>query len=96
MVKLEGSAKWPSDPEAVAKTQLAFCLHAAQCVREGNPGVRVIASPEAVDLLFDGFAFRLHALPPKPTAGERDQHPPLFLRALRAYPCACTTAQLPH
>lgn len=32
--------------------------------------MQVIASLDSVDLILDGFAFRLSALPPKPSSGE--------------------------
>ncbi|BBN14117.1 U3 small nucleolar RNA-associated protein 22 [Marchantia polymorpha subsp. ruderalis] len=61
VIQLEGSGRWPDDPVAIQKTKLAFCLNIADSMQV-KWGVHCVASEEAVDILMDGFAFRLSIL----------------------------------
>ncbi|KAJ7523478.1 hypothetical protein O6H91_18G051300 [Diphasiastrum complanatum] len=58
MIQLEGSGKWPSDQAALQKTKLAFSLRIAEGFHK-QWGIPSIASEDAVDLLWQGFAFRI-------------------------------------
>ncbi|CAI5480138.1 unnamed protein product [Closterium sp. Yama58-4] len=55
---MEASSKWPDDPEALRLTRHAFCLQIASSLQEAH-GVAVEAARGAVDVMVDGFAFRL-------------------------------------
>ncbi|CAI7784315.1 unnamed protein product [Closterium sp. NIES-54] len=57
-VQLEASSKWPDDPEALRLTRHAFCLQIASSLQEAH-GVAVEAARGAVDVMMDGFVFRL-------------------------------------
>ncbi|KAG6557753.1 hypothetical protein Mapa_000520 [Marchantia paleacea] len=61
VIQLEGSGRWPDDPVAIQKTKLAFCLNIADSMQL-KWGVYCVASEDAVDILMDGFAFRLSIL----------------------------------
>ncbi|KAL2621529.1 hypothetical protein R1flu_001734 [Riccia fluitans] len=61
VIQLEGSGRWPDAPVAIQKTKLAFCLNIANRMQE-MWGIYCIASEDAVDILMDGFAFRLSIL----------------------------------
>ncbi|KAL3680637.1 hypothetical protein R1sor_023593 [Riccia sorocarpa] len=61
VIQLEGSGRWPDAPVAVHRTKLAFCLNIASRMQE-KWGVHCIASEDAVDILMEGFAFRLSIL----------------------------------
>ncbi|GAQ85560.1 U3 small nucleolar RNA-associated protein 22 [Klebsormidium nitens] len=58
LLTLEGSGRWPDAPAAVRKMKTAFLLQIAKSLRD-NHSVHVIAAEDAVDVLTDGFAFRL-------------------------------------
>lgn len=58
MVQLEGSGRWPSNQEAIAKTKIAFCLKIAESMHRLY-GVKCVAAEDSVDLLMHGFCFRL-------------------------------------
>ncbi|GJP77229.1 hypothetical protein CLOP_g7661 [Closterium sp. NIES-67] len=57
-VQLEASSKWPDDPEALRLTRHAFCLQIANSLQQPH-GVEVEAARDAVDVMVEGFAFRL-------------------------------------
>lgn len=57
-LQLEGSGKWPVDPEAVEATKLAFLLKIARSL-EAQHGTPYVPSRGAVDVFVGGFAFRL-------------------------------------
>ncbi|QDZ24110.1 nucleolar protein [Chloropicon primus] len=60
---LEGSSRWPKNPELQRKTLTAMALHAASTL-EKSFGIKCVGTQEYVDVLFDGYVFRLrfHAL----------------------------------
>lgn len=57
-VVLEGSGRWPAHPEAAAKARSAFLLQIAERLST-DMGIDSISSEDSVDVLFEGFAFRL-------------------------------------
>ncbi|CAK9267471.1 unnamed protein product [Sphagnum jensenii] len=61
LLQLEGSGKWPDDPIGIAKTKSAFCLEIARSMQE-KWGVGCIATEDAVDILMEGYTFRLSVL----------------------------------
>lgn len=52
------SGKWPDDPTAFAKTKAALGLQLANALETAH-GYKTIGSEECVDVLVDGYAFRL-------------------------------------
>lgn len=56
--QLEGSGKWPDSPEAFQKMKAAMGCQLAQQLQQAL-GMEAQASEECVDVLTDGFAFRL-------------------------------------
>jgi U3 small nucleolar RNA-associated protein 22 len=82
LCQLEGSGRWPDDVAAYAKAKAAVGVELAQALR-GGFGMDVAAAEGYVDVLTDGFAFRLVL------AGERDgamQHKALAAAGLAAPP----------
>lgn len=70
-VVLEGSGRWPAHPEAAAKARSAFLLQIAERLST-DMGIDSISSESFVDVLFEGFAFRLTLDPQggqEPSAG---------------------------
>jgi len=59
LVQLENSGKWPDHPEAFAKTKAALSLQLAAALEASLPGAHTSASEAALDVLLEGFAFRL-------------------------------------
>lgn len=59
MVSLEGSGRWPDDPIAIEKTKTMMAIQLAESLRKSY-AMPSIVSEEAVDLLFEGYAFRVH------------------------------------
>ncbi|KAH7300451.1 hypothetical protein KP509_24G063300 [Ceratopteris richardii] len=58
MIQLEGSGKWPTNPDAIEKTKASFCLKIAESMKRIH-GIKCIAAEDSVDLLMHGFCFRL-------------------------------------
>lgn len=58
LVQLEGSGRWPSDKAAFEKTRAAFAIAIAKELGSAF-GTHCSASEEAVDVFFEGFAFRM-------------------------------------
>lgn len=58
MIQLEGSGRWPSNPKAVEKIKVAFCLKIAESMHRLY-GTKCVAAEDSVDLLMHGFCFRL-------------------------------------
>lgn len=58
VVTLEGTGKWPEDPEAYYKMKAALALQLATKLREEH-GYEALPSEDAVDLLVSGFVCRL-------------------------------------
>ena len=59
MVSLEGSGRWPEDPVAIDKTRSMMAVQLAESLRKSYAMPSIIAE-EAVDILFEGYAFRVH------------------------------------
>ena len=55
---LEGSRRWPRNPELQRKTLAAMALHAASTL-ERSFGIACIGTEDHVDILYEGYAFRL-------------------------------------
>jgi len=58
LCQLEGSGKWPDAPVAYAKMKAALGVQLAQTLKSSY-GMDAIASEHCVDVLMDGFAYRL-------------------------------------
>jgi U3 small nucleolar RNA-associated protein 22 len=58
LCQLEGSGKWPDGPAAFAKMKAAVGVQLAQLLHSGF-GLEASAAEEYVDILSEGFAFRL-------------------------------------
>ncbi|GIL57828.1 hypothetical protein Vafri_13058 [Volvox africanus] len=58
LVTLENSGRWPDDPTAFCKMKAALGIQLANSL-SSSYGHHVVTSEEAVDVLMDGFAFRL-------------------------------------
>jgi U3 small nucleolar RNA-associated protein 22 len=59
MVQLEGSGVWPDDPQAAEQTRAAFALAIASELGSAFGMASSASSSGDVDILFEGFAFRL-------------------------------------
>ena len=59
LVQLEGSGRWPEDPESIEKTKAMMALQLAEQMRKSYAMPHII-SEDAVDILFEGYAFRIH------------------------------------
>lgn len=81
IVATRGAGRWPDDPRAHAKAKAAMGCQLAEELASGF-GLRAAASEHCVDVLADGFAFRLFL------TSERCGAPPICdafrLLALRA------------
>lgn len=60
MVQLEGSGVWPDDPQAAEQTRTAFALAIASELGSAFGMASSASTGGEVDILFEGFAFRLH------------------------------------
>ncbi|XP_024527195.1 nucleolar protein 6 isoform X1 [Selaginella moellendorffii] len=58
MIQLEGSGRWPNDVIAIKKTKAAFCLKIADSMHK-QWHLDSVVSEDAVDILMNGFAFRI-------------------------------------
>lgn len=58
LCQLEGSGKWPDGPAAFAKMKAAVGVELAQTLQSGF-GIEASASEDYLDILSNGFAFRL-------------------------------------
>ncbi|GIL78350.1 hypothetical protein Vretimale_7699 [Volvox reticuliferus] len=58
LVTLENSGRWPEDPLAFRKMKAALGIQLANSL-SSSYGHHVVTSEEAIDVLMDGFAFRL-------------------------------------
>jgi U3 small nucleolar RNA-associated protein 22 len=68
LVQLEGSGRWPENSAAINKTKAAMALTIADQLRSSYATPAVVAE-EAVDVLHEGYAIRLHI---NATAGGAD------------------------
>jgi len=58
LCQLEGSGRWPDGPAAFAKMKAALGVQLADTLHSGF-GIPASAAEDYVDVLYDGFAFRL-------------------------------------
>ncbi|EFN82278.1 Nucleolar protein 6 [Harpegnathos saltator] len=58
VLQLSVSGKWPIELEAIRRTKAAFHLQIAECLRKQHQ-LKVQANPSYVDVMQDGFIFRL-------------------------------------
>lgn len=58
LCQLEGSGKWPTDPEAFNKMKAAVGVQLAQSLHSGL-GINANATEDYVDVMMEGFVFRL-------------------------------------
>eukprot|EP00227_Mantoniella_beaufortii_P013523 CAMPEP_0197574888 /NCGR_PEP_ID=MMETSP1326-20131121/474_1 /TAXON_ID=1155430 /ORGANISM="Genus nov. species nov., Strain RCC2288" /LENGTH=1092 /DNA_ID=CAMNT_0043137551 /DNA_START=191 /DNA_END=3466 /DNA_ORIENTATION=+ len=59
LVQLEGSGRWPENSAAINKTKAAMALKIAEQLRSSYATPTVV-SEEAIDVLHEGYAIRLH------------------------------------
>lgn len=59
LVSLEGSGKWPNDFAAIQQVKAAFYIQLAEMAEEKVDGVKASLTARYLDLLYDGYAFRL-------------------------------------
>ena len=59
LVQLEGSGRWPENSTAINKTKAAMALKIAEQLRSSYATPTVVAE-EAIDILHEGYAFRLN------------------------------------
>ena len=59
LVQLEGSGRWPDNSTAINKTKAAMALKIAEQLRSSFATQTVVAE-EAIDVLHEGFAIRMH------------------------------------
>lgn len=59
LVQLEGSGRWPENSAAINKTKAAMALTIADQLRSSYATPTIVAE-EAVDVLHEGYAIRLH------------------------------------
>jgi len=102
MVQLEGSGAWPEDAEAVEKTRAAFALAIAAELGSAF-GIDSSCSERSVDVLFEGFAFRLHVTTEAEWRRGRDGgvaaragHAAALAGACGAHPSLAPTVRLAH
>ncbi|XP_024940581.1 nucleolar protein 6 isoform X2 [Cephus cinctus] len=57
-IQLSSSGKWPDEIEAVRKVKTAFHIQIAECLRKNNQ-LKTQAGPHYVDVLKEGYVFRL-------------------------------------
>jgi U3 small nucleolar RNA-associated protein 22 len=58
LCQVEGSGKWPDDPDAFAKMKAAVGVQIAESLQSGF-GMEAAAAEDYMDVYTDGFAFRL-------------------------------------
>ncbi|GMI78326.1 hypothetical protein like AT1G63810 [Hibiscus trionum] len=61
MIQLEGSGNWPMDDVLIERTKSVFLLKICESLQD-NWGMTCTASEKDVDVLMDGYAFRLRML----------------------------------
>lgn len=71
LCKLEGSGKWPDDPTAYLKTKAAIGVQLAKALHT-EYGLYAQASEYYIDVLSDGFAFRLLLITERESVGSFD------------------------
>lgn len=59
LVQLEGSGRWPEDVPSIEKTRALMAIQLAESLRKSYAMPSIVAE-ESVDILFEGYAFRVH------------------------------------
>jgi U3 small nucleolar RNA-associated protein 22 len=60
VLQIEASGQWPDDAEAIARTKTAFYVQLAETLHKTHKGAqRCVAARDCVEVLMEGFAFRL-------------------------------------
>ena len=59
LVQLEGSGRWPDNSMAINKTKAAMALKIAEQLRSSF-AMQTVVAEEAIDVLHEGFAIRMH------------------------------------
>ena len=59
LVQLEGSGRWPDNSMAINKTKAAMALKIAEQLRLSF-AMQTVVAEEAIDVLHEGFAIRMH------------------------------------
>ena len=59
LVQLEGSGRWPDNSMAINKTKAAMALKIAEQFRLSF-AMQTVVAEEAIDVLHEGFAIRMH------------------------------------
>ncbi|XP_015124315.1 nucleolar protein 6 [Diachasma alloeum] len=72
VIQLCASGKWPDELEAVRMTKAAFHIQIAECVRK-TFHLKAKGNPDHVDILKDGFVFRLRVAHQKEIALLKQQ-----------------------
>jgi len=73
--KLDGSSKWPENHVAIQRIKTAFYIKFAKSIRSSHDTLSV-GSHEFVDILLDGFVFRLRIFYPRELAVRKLQGRP--------------------
>lgn len=69
LCKLEGTGKWPDDPTAYLKTKAAIGVQLAKALHSKH-GLYAQAAEDYIDVLSDGFAFRLLLITERESGGS--------------------------
>ncbi len=60
VLQIEASGQWPEDADAIARTKTAFYVQLAETLDKAHKGAqRCVAARDCVEVLMEGFAFRL-------------------------------------
>lgn len=94
MVSLEGSGRWPDDPVAIEKTKAMMAVQLAESLRKSYAMPSIVAE-EAVDILFEGYAFRVHVSASAGGPHVKDMEENILQRAAHAGLIASVAARFP-
>ena len=94
LVQLEGSGRWPEDPTSIEKTRAMMAIELAESLRKSY-AMPSIVSEESVDILFEGYAFRVHISAAAGGAHVKATEEQLLERAAHAGLIASIAARFP-
>lgn len=94
LVQLEGSGRWPENHIAINKTKSAMALKIAEQLRSSY-GTPSIVAEEAIDILHEGFAFRMHINSSASGSNNESAERNLIMRAAHAGIVATIAARFP-
>ena len=94
LVQLEGSGRWPDNSAAINKTKAAMALKIAEQLRS-NYAMPVIVAEEAIDVLHEGYAIRMHINSTAGGANNEAAERHLIKRAAHAGVVATISARFP-